>query len=797
MKIDRREFFKRSTLAAAAVQLRLARAAETAADPVDAINPIIGASTSIELGEGKTFPGVTTPFGMVQLSPDTITGGDNAPGYSYEHTSIEGFSFAHMSGVGWFGDFGNLLVMPTIGKLETVCGRPSHPGEGWRSHFEHSSEVAECGYYAILLDKYGIRGELTAAEYAGMLRFTFPRADNARIQIDLARRIGGTSTRQYVRVIDGKTIEGWAFCPSRGGGWGNGKGNVNYKIFFHMKFSKPFRECGVWQVELPPSMLEPGSDLIADRFQSDAYYQAAERARVSRGIREVESDHMGFFAEYATEAQEQILVKTGISFVDMEGARANVERDIADWDFEAIRSRTRSLWRRELGKIEIDGATPVQKMIFATAMYHASIDPRKISDADGRYHAADGTIRQEENYSRRTIFSGWDVFRAELPLMTILKPDLVNDQICSLLDLAERSGKGYLERWEIMNAYSGCMDGDPAVALIADAYSKGIRGYSLERAYAACKQSVTGVGDETGRPDNDFYMANGFVPDQVSWTLDNAFFDWCAGRVASQMNKKADAALFRARAQNYKKIYDPKVESMRARHRNGEWMEWKGSTEFGQGCTESNPLQQTWFVPHDVYGLMELMGKERFVSSLEELFEKTPPSFGWNPYYNHSNEPVHHIAYLFAYAGQPWLTQKWVRRILDLAYKPAVNGICGNDDVGQMSAWYIISALGFYPVCPGSNYYVIGSPLFERACIHLDAKWHKGGSFTVIARNNSGINFYIQSAKLNGAPLLRSWITHEEIVRGGMLEFQMGPEPNRGWASSAAELPPDPMKSWS
>jgi predicted alpha-1,2-mannosidase len=796
MKINRRSFFKYSTMAAAATRLRLARAGEMDDDPVDAINPLIGASTSAALGEGKTFPGVTAPFGMVQLSPDTITGGDNAPGYSYEHTTIEGFSFAHMSGVGWFGDFGNLLVMPTVGELKTVCGRPDHPGEGWRSLFQHVNEVAVCGYYAVTLDKYAIRAELTAAEYAGMLRFTFPKSDNARIQVDLARRIGGTSTRQYVRVIDKQTIEGWAYCPSTGGGWGNGKGKVTYKIFFHMKFSKPFRECGVWQVDVPPSMLEPGEDLIADRFQSDAYYQVAERAHVSREVTEIEADHMGFFAEFATEAQEKILVKTGISFVDLAGARANLEHDITGWDFEEIRSHTRSLWRQELSSIEISGATPAQKMIFATAMYHASIDPRKISDADGRYRAADGTIRQEKNYSRRTIFSGWDVYRAELPLMTILKPGLVNDQICSLIDLAEESGKGYLERWEIMNAYSGCMDGDPAVAVIADAYSKGIRTYDVERAYAACKQSVTGTGVETGRPDNDFYMANGFVPDQVSWTLDNSYFDWCTGRLASQMNERADAALFRTRSQNYKQIFDPKVESMRARHRNGEWMEWKGSTAFGQGCTESNPLQQTWSVPHDVYGLIKLMGQERFVSSLEELFERTPSSFGWNPYYNHSNEPVHHVAYLFVYGGKPWLTQKWVRRILEAAYKPAVNGICGNDDVGQMSAWYVISALGFYPMCPGSNYYVIGSPLFERARIHLDAKWHKGRSFTVIANGNSKTSPYIQSAKLNGLPLGRSWIRHEEIVSGGTIEFQMGPTPNKTWGADPGQMPPNPMKLW-
>lgn len=794
MKTDRRTFFKQSALAALAVQLKLAHAGEITSDPINAINPMIGASTSTALGEGKTFPGVVAPLGMVQLSPDTITGGDNASGYSYEHSTIEGFSFTRMSGVGWFGDFGNLQVMPTLNELQTVSGRLSHPGEGWRSHFHHATEVAHCGYYAITLDRYAIRAELTASQYAGMMRFTFPQSEQARIQIDLARRIGGASTRQFVRVVDAQTIEGWADCPARGGGWGNGKGNVSYRIFFCMKFSKPWRECGVWQVDVPPSIFTPGDALIVDRLQGDAYYDAAKEARITRGITQVESDHMGFFAEFATTASETVQVKTGISFVDLDGARANLAHDIPDWNFEAVRDRTRAQWRNELQAIQIEGATPAQQSIFATAMYHALIDPRQISDADGRYRAADGIIRHEQGYTHRTIFSGWDVYRAELPLMSIVKPDLVNDQVASLLDLARLSGKGYLERWEIMNAYSGCMDGDPAVAVIADAMGKGIRNFDTKQAYAACRQSVAGIGAQTARPENDFYMEKGYVPDQISWTMDNAYYDWCTGRIASLMGKHADAALFRQRAQNYQRIYDPKVQLMHARHRNGEWIEWKGGTEFGQGCTESNPLQQTWSAPQDVYGLIDLMGKTKFVAQLEELFEKTPSSFGWNPYYNHSNEPVHHIPYLFVYAGKPWLTQKWVRKILEQAYKPTVDGICGNDDVGQMSAWYLISAMGFYPVCPGTDYYVIGSPLFKRARIRLDPKWHHGKFFTVIAANNSSENLYIQTATLNGKPLGRSWITHQEIVAGGTLEFVMGAQPNTSWAAEETQLPPNPMK---
>jgi predicted alpha-1,2-mannosidase len=334
------------------------------------------------------------------------------------------------------------------------------------------------------------------------------------------------------------------------------------------------------------------------------------------------------------------------------------------------------------------------------------------------------------------------------------------------------------------------MDGDPATSVILDAYAKGIRKFDVERAYAACRQAAAGTGTATNRPSNEFYQAKGYVPDQVSWTLDNAYFDWCVGQFAGLLGKSSDAANFTKRGQNYRNIYDPEVQSMRAKDREGNWIPWKGKTVFGQGCTESNPLQQSWFVPHDVRGLIELMGgEERFSQSLEELFENTPEGFGWNAYYNQSNEPVHHIPYLFVYAGKPWLTQKWVRRILDEAYHDKVNGIVGNDDVGQMSAWYVLGAMGFYPVCPGSNTYIIGSPLFSRVTIRLDPQWYPGNGFTIKARGNSKTNRYIQKAVLNGKPLTRAWIAHSEIVSGGDLELWMGPEPNDSWGSDPKDRP--------
>jgi predicted alpha-1,2-mannosidase len=766
------------------------------------INPLIGASTSTLLGAGKTFPGPTTPFGMVQLSPDTITGGpkgpgypfegDSAPGYSYEQTTIEGFSFMHMSGVGWYGDFGNLQVMPTTGPMKLDSGRVNHPGEGWRSFYSHANEHAEANYYAVTLESYSIRVELTAAPHAGMLRFAFPPAETSRIQLNLARRIGGTSTRQYVRVAGDRAVEGWMRCPSTGGGWGNGDGKVSYTVFFRMEFSKPLERFGAWKIDVPDNAFPVRQGLATSYFQTEQYQRLVRSGTVLDGCKELDGNHIGFFAEFPSLAEnEKLMAKSGVSFVSIEGARKNLEHDIPGWDFHEVCRKGRALWDGALSSIEIEGASDDQKRIFYSAMYHAMIDPRAISDVDGRYMGADGKTDMAHAFTPRTIFSGWDVFRGEFPLMTLLNATMVNDEINSLLAMAESSGKGYLARWEIMNSYSGCMDGDPAISVILDAYSKGIRGFNIEKAYAACRQTAAGTGESTNRPDNGFYMQHGYVPDQVSWTLENAYFDWCVGRLATALGKREDAQLFSKRAANYKNIYDPHVGSMRARNAAGEWIPWLGKTAFGQGCTESNPLQQTWFVPHDVAGLIDLTGgAEEFCRELEDLFEKTPSSFGWNDYYNHANEPVHHVPYLFVYAGRPWLTQKWVRRILTNAYHNDVNGICGNDDVGQMSAWYILSAMGFYPVCPGDGIYILGSPLFSRVTLKVDEQWYRGAKFTITAENQASGHPYVQSAKLNGKPLSRAWIRHSEMTAGGVLEFVMGPEPNNHWATLNVDLPP-------
>jgi predicted alpha-1,2-mannosidase len=753
-----------------------------AASLVEKINPMIGASTSLEYGEGKTFPGAATPFGLVQLSPDTITGGDNGPGYSHEHNSIEGFSFTHMSGIGWYGDLGNLLVMPTSGPLKTERGVKGSQ-DGYRSRFGHDSEIAQAGYYAVTLDDYQVRVEATAAPHAGMLRFTFPRSEQARVQIDLARRIGGTSTRQYVKVVDERTIQGWMKCPPEGGGWGNGDGKANYTVYYHLQFNKPIVQCGVWSAEIPAGWSRKREDI-----ESARYRKVVAAARVTPGCREMEGDHLGFYSEFSLTNSEQVIVKAGLSFASLEGARRNLERDIPGWDFEGVRAGARALWEKAFSGVAIKGGNDTQREAFATALYHAMLDPRAYSDVNGDYTGADGKLHQAEGFTYRTIFSGWDVFRSQYPLLSIIRPDVVNDTVNSLMQQAELSGNGYLARWEIVAAESGCMIGDPAVSVFAEAYLKGIRGYDVAKAYELTRQTVELARDNGNHRRQ--YQELGFAPGNISVTLENAYFDYCAGRLAEALGKTNDAQRWLQRSLNYRNIYDRSVGNMRAKNADGSWTRWEGATKHGQGCVESNPYQQGWFVPQDVAGLMDLMGKDYFLSYLTEFFEKTPRTFKWNDYYNHANEPVHHAAYLFAYAGKPWLSQKWARVVMDHAYGAGVRGLCGNEDVGQMSAWYILSAVGFHPVSPVDGVYVIGSPLFDEATLQLDPRYYRGGKFTVRARNNSPQNFYVQSATLNGQPLSRAWLKHAEVAAGGTLELVMGPQPNESWGSAPGQLPP-------
>lgn len=745
-------------------------------EPVDYVNPFVGASTStgaagIYHGLGKIFPGAVAPYGMVQVSPNTITGGDNGSGYSYEHTSIEGFAFTQMSGVGWNGDLGNLLVIPTVGKLKTNSGSLDGTTEGYRSHYSKENEKASAGYYSAVLTDYNIKVEMTAAPHSGMLRFTFPENKQSRIQIDLARRVGGTSALQYVKVVNGNTIEGWMKCTPDGGGWGNGDGHADYTVYFYAQFSKPLKNYGIWTANIPDSWSRKLEDVTGEKYQKQI-----ANADILPGQNEKEGKHLGFYTEFSTNKDEQVLMKAGISFVSIDGARNNLSKEISGWDFDKIHDQTKQSWNKSLSKVKISGGTEEERAVFYTSLYHTMIDPRIFQDLDGNYPGGNGKAHQSANFTKRTIFSGWDVFRSQMPLQTIINPSLVNDLINSLVTLADEKKMDYLERWEFLNSYSGCMIGNPAVSVIADAYAKGIRNFDVTKAYQLAVNSV----ERFGNGDRGF----SFEPFCISNTLEYAYFDWCVSRLAGALGKEKDAAKYGARAMDYKNIFDPEKGWFRPKDKYGKWLPWPetGRMEQWYGCIECNPYQQGWFVPQDVPGMVKLMGGEqKVIADLNNFFDKTPENLMWNDYYNHANEPVHHVPFLFNRVGAPWLTQKWTRQICSRGYHNSVEGLVGNEDVGQMSAWYVLAAAGIHPVCPGDTRYEITSPVFEKVELKLDSHYAKGKSFTIISRNNSSQNIYIQSATLNGRPYSKCYIDHAEIAAGGTLELQMGNQPNKSW----------------
>ncbi|WP_256010397.1 GH92 family glycosyl hydrolase [Desertivirga xinjiangensis] len=736
------------------------------------VNPFIGASTSVGdagvyHGLGKTFPGATTPYGMVQVSPNTITGGDNGSGYSNEHTSIEGFAFTQMSGVGWFGDLGNFLVMPTTGPMKTNSGTLEKPDSGYRSRYDKSSEKASAGYYSVFLTDYKIKAEATATPHSGMLRFTFPKNQQSRLQIDLARRVGGTSTEQYVTVVGSNAIKGWMKCTPEGGGWGNGDGQANYTVYFYAEFSKPLVNYGVWSADIPDGAVRKREEVT-----SAAYQKIIAESEILKGVKDKQGKHLGFFTEFDTKDNEGVLLKAGISFVSMEGAENNLRNEIEDWNFNAVRKKATRLWNESLSKINIEGGSEEQRNVFYTSLYHTQIDPRVFEDVDGNYIGGDFKAHQSKDFTKRTIFSGWDVFRSQMPLQTMINPKLVNDMINSLVSLADEKDKDYLERWEFLNSYSGCMIGNPAVSVIADAYAKGIKGFDIEKAYRLSVNSVEKFGNgEKG------YVSEGFG---ISHTLEYAYFDWCVAQMARSLGKNADAEKYLNRSQAYRNIFDAEKGWFRPKDKNGNWEPWpqEGRLKQWYGSIESNAYQQGWFVPQDVDGMVALMGgKEKVRQDLTTFFDKAPEDLMWNDYYNHANEPVHHVPFLFNRLDAPWLTQKWTREICRRAYKNSVEGLVGNEDVGQMSAWYVLAASGLHPIAPGDTRYEITSPVFNKIVLNADSDH----PFTIEAADNSEANVYIQSATLNGKEYNKCWIDHTEIVKGGILKLKMGARPNQNW----------------
>ncbi len=568
-----------------------------------------------EHGLGKTFPGVATPWGMTQVSPNTITGGDNGSGYSYEHTTIEGFALTQMSGIGWYGDLGNYLVMPTTGPLHTYRGEAERPEEGYRSRYDKESETARRILRCPLTD-YDIRAELTATPSRRVMRFTYPENECSRIQIDLARRVGGTSVRQYVERVDDYAIRGWMRCTPDGGGWQRGREGRLYGLLY-TRFSKPLERYGVWSAEFPEGM---GRKL-----------EKRDLAGICRGGTPGEGDgtsrpHGGrpFGILYGVpharrrtgaDAHGHLLCQSGRS-------GGKLQSRIEGKGLRTVPEKAAALWDEALSKIKISGGTEDERTIFYTSLYHTMIDPRDYRDVTGEYVGGDRKVHKTDAFKKRTVFSGWDVFRSQFPLQNLINPEVVNDMINSFVTLAEENGTGVYERWEFLNAYSGCMLGNPAIAVIVDAYMKGIRGYDVEKAYFACQ-----TADRIGHHPELGYSLGG---SGISETLEYGYFDWCVGEWAEALGKTEDAGIYHRRGQAYRKIFDKEKGWFRVRNADGSWADWpeKGRLQEWYGCMECNPYQQGWFVPHDVPGMVEIMGgRDKVLADLESFFENTPREF--------------------------------------------------------------------------------------------------------------------------------------------------------------------------
>ena len=762
--------------------------------PADHVNPFMGTDFF-----GHTFPGASLPFAMVHLSPDINTQGwTYCAGYIYSETSIMGFSHTHWSGVGMVNG-GEVMLMPTVGdKLQTVPGTPDKPGEGYRSRFDHADETATPGYYSVILKDYQIKAELTATKRAGFHRYTFPKAENARIILDLGHQIGANASEELsdLKILNNNRIEG-----TKSAGLG--------KVYFVAEFSKPFTYYGTFDNDLKTP--ESGGSIWP--------YKDAERGK-----------NIGAFVTFRTAAGEQILVKVGISYTSVEGARNNLKSEIPGWDFDGVRNSAREIWNNELSRIKIDGATNDQKEIFYSSLYHSLLAEYISQDVDGKYYGSDKKVHEAKGYDFYGSFSCWDTYRSQHPLLTLIEPEHINDIIRSIV--AKTKDYGWLPAQHFLNLFGEAMVGDHLIPIIVDAYMKGYRDYDVNFIYQAMRTKAleepkAPVPHYAGRSGLKYYMELGYTPvdkvtESVPNTLELAYDDWCIAQLAKALGKTSDYELFMKRAHNYQNLWEPTTKFMRPKMTDGTWLEALNGREQeivkvgehsyykyfdpllvgkrpSRHYTESNAWQYIWAVQHDVKGLINLFGGNKpFVAKLDTFFEMspniTPPKYvgvvGTIGQYVQGNQPSHHVSYLYDFAGEPWKTQLRSREVVEKLYRSGPGGVCGNEDMGSLSSWYVLSAMGIYAVTPGSPYYAIGSPLFGQAVIQLA----KGKTFTLETRNNSHENKFIQSATLNGKPLNKAWLSQQEIMDGGIVSFEMGPEPNKKWASRPEDAPPSMSK---
>lgn len=722
----------------------------------DSVNVFIGTG-----GHGHTFPGATLPHGMVQLSPDTrLFGWDACSGYYYDDTSIMGFTHTHLSGTG-IGDYGDILFMPVVGEKPLIAGTAENPDEGYRSRFSHEQESARPGYYQVLLQDDSINVELTATLRAGLHRYTYPKASDARLIVDMEPTIHGHQHPvTQIRVVNDSTIAGMKYTV----GWAK-----RHYVYFYAVFSSPF-----------DYKLYSGTE-----YQSDSTSVTGNTAKAVMSFRNLPADG-------------RVLAKVGISSVDEEGARLNVEAEIPNWDFEGVMKQANTAWNEALGKIDIETSDNDSRTVFYTSLYHAFIQPSLASDVDGRYRTMGHEIKQDASYTNYTVFSLWDTFRAAHPLYTIVTPEQNQAFIRSLLRKYDEGG--ILPKWELASNETGTMIGYHAVSVIADAMMKKQCDFDVKKALEACIRSS--VYDTTGvTPMMDRQILNGklmpvsikyknelgYIPcdkvgGSVSQGLEFAYNDWLIAQMMKEHNRKDLYDKYMELSRNYRNYFDPETKLMRGRLSDGSWITPfdPASVQRPSNYVEGNAWQWAWFVPQDVEGLMELVGGQKsFEAHLDTLFTTSSELTG-DPnaaadvtgmigQYAHGNEPSHHIPYLYNYAGAPRKTQALVDHILRTLYHNDPNGLSGNEDVGQMSAWYALSAMGFYSFCPGRPVYEIGRPIFDKVTIHLS----NGKDFVIQAKNNSVENKYIRSMKLNGEELAKPRFSHFDLMKGGELIFEM------------------------
>ena len=727
------------------------------------VNPFIGTDRM-----GHTFPGAAAPFGLVQLSPDTDTvpyavGGaynrrvyEYCSGYQYRDSSIVGFSHTHFSGTG-HSDLGDFLLMPATGERRLNPGTAADPDAGYRSRFRHETEEATPGYYRVRLDDCAVTAELTATERTGFHRYTFERGSGAHIVFDLMHGIYNHPDKNvwsFVRVESDRLVTGWRQTS----GWARTR-----TLYFAMEFDRPFSSYG------------------HAKYDSAVYRGFWRKFDETRNFPEMAGRSIRASFDFEVADGETVQVKFALSAVSAAGALANLRAEIPHWDFRKTRAETTEKWNRQLARVEAEFPTDDERTVFYTAMYHACLSPAVYQDVDGRYRGLDQEIHHAGDFTNYTIFSLWDTFRALHPLFTLLEPRRASDMVTSMLAHQRQSVHGMLPVWSHYANENWCMTGYHAVSVLADAVVKGVYRGDARAALAACTATATyepfdGLGA---------YMKLGFVPQDVfpysvSATLEYAYDDWAIAQLAWRAGDEVTAKTYLRRSGSWRNNWDASIGFMRPRRSDGSWVApFDPLDTHGQGFIEGNAWNYGLFVPHDPEGLMAVMGGEaRFVRVLDSLFvmgiedrhiENTEDITrdGIIGNYVHGNEPGHHIPYLYNWTVQPWKAGERVRMIMSRMYANRPDGLCGNDDCGQMSAWYIFSALGFYPVAPGSDRYWFGSPAVRSAVLHLEG----GRTFTVTAAEQSADHVYVESVLLNGRPLDRRYLTHKEIVAGGTLEF--------------------------